>query len=45
MIRSSHENAVFSWTYKTYKSIIAVETDEILMETQCSFFLTTKQRF
>ena len=33
MIRSSHNYAVFSWTYKTYKSIIAVDTENNLMET------------
>ena len=31
MIRSSSEHALLSWVYKTYKSFLAVETDDILM--------------
>ena len=31
MIRSSSDYAIFSWVYKTYKSFLAFETDDILM--------------
>ena len=33
MIRIPSDHAVFSWTYKTYKSIITIEIDDILMAT------------
>ena len=34
MIRISSDHTVFLWAYNTYKIIIAVETDDILMATQ-----------
>ena len=33
MIRISSDHAIFSWVFNTYKSFLAVETDDILMET------------
>ena len=33
MIRIAYDHAVFSWNYDTYKSILGVETDDILMAT------------
>ena len=38
MIKSYYDHAVFTWTYKSYKSIITVDTDEILMTTQHRIF-------
>ena len=34
MISSSYDHYVFTWNYQTYKSILAVETYNILMATQ-----------
>ena len=34
MIISSSEHAFFSWTYKTYKLILSVDTYDIIMATQ-----------
>ena len=34
MIRSFSDHAVFSWIYKNYKSLLAVETYDILMATE-----------
>ena len=33
MMRISSDYAIFGWNYKTYKSILAVETDDILIAT------------
>ena len=32
MIRSSSEHAIFSCNYKTYKPILSVETNDIIMK-------------
>ena len=45
MIRSSSDHAVFSWVYNNYKLFLAVETDDILMETDniiCFEIITQK---
>ena len=34
MIRRSSDHALLSWVYRNYKSLLAVETDEILMATE-----------
>ena len=46
MIRSSSDHSVLSWVYKTYKSFLAVETDDILMATDnIIFFEIITQEF
>ena len=33
MTRKSYDHALLSWVYRNYRSFLAVETDDILMET------------
>ena len=35
---SSSDHAIFTWNYQTYKSILAVETADVLMDTQHRMF-------
>ena len=34
MIRSSSDQDFFTWTYQTYKPILVVDTDDIVMAAQ-----------